>query len=525
VATSDDVIDISSHEADEISEFEPPETSKPARAKRAAKSTSKDSNAATEELADDLNGWLLTVDPGDWGTRRVAYLWRTAPVFDTKSGGRVSHIKKFRAEFDIDTIMESEGSGGYRIDVVLLPPAGGKGTRERQFYFEIMNPAFPPNLPLGDWVENGVNKRWLWSVPILRQRDLIAEQSRREELTRLGSPNNQDTTAQVVAQAVRAVRGEQEDNDSVAAQLTELVKDNNERMAALMDPSRQFDLVQKLIGLVQPKGNDPMMQFVLDELREQRAQNARLMEKVMAPPPPPPPPVDPIDGLERLAAAGSKLRSITGELFGGTGKSKSGTDWGEIFGSAVKEFLPMVPNMFNGYLNYLAFNNRPQPAPVTVNVPTPTPVEAPKPQVAPPLPPGVTQQQIDEENKRLHTLLNKYGPAIALATPFIDDYLKNGMTGYDLRDWFIQRRGMEAWVELRRDFELPERFLALLQVHPASKGKVPINDETVRFAKEFLTEQGKEEGIEPPDNDDIDDEEEDDEQQLSTTPALLHQEG
>jgi hypothetical protein len=85
----------------------------------------------------------------------------------------------------------------------------------------------------------------------------------------------------------------------------------------------------------------------------------------------------------------------------------------------------------------------------------------------------------------------KYGTLIQQCIPFLVDHFRAGMSGYDFRDWFISRHGMNWWASMRNDLKA-EGLLAAAKYDPQLWSQLQPEETAQQFFAEFFTEQGDE---------------------------------
>lgn len=102
----------------------------------------------------------LTLD--EW-ENHMAYLYRTQPMTDAKKGGASSnYVTKYGQAFDEEVVKHECGSGGYKI---LFNRIGSDGKQRtiQVYFFDILDPKFPPKIPPGSWMDDPRNEKWAWA--------------------------------------------------------------------------------------------------------------------------------------------------------------------------------------------------------------------------------------------------------------------------------------------------------------------------------------------------------------------------
>lgn len=421
--------------------------------------------------------WLANFKVDQW-THLICYLWRTAPKFDAKFGGRPTGIDKFTEPFDQDHIKRIHGSGGYRIDVCRINPATQQSGRIAQIYFEIIDQAFPPKLPYGDWVNYPENGNWKWGHLNPPKADVTIE-----EPTMLGAgPAAQTAMFNTVFDAVQRITAGNNQSAELTAQLISKLGEKDAAMLAMMDPARQFAQIQQymdMFGIKRPGsgGEDTgtgailkMMQASLDATREEMKW---WREKAMAPAQP----TQASSVIDMIVTEAPKVKEALGVLginLGGRGAAAAAATstnadlWVPVINGVTQAFAPLVP-AFAHWL--MTRNNQPaqgQQQQVQQQPPTPLPAAAQtintttvqtgapmqQPQAAPPPATGDKSAAFQQ-----------YGQLLQEIAPFLIDEWNAGNSGFDFRDWFLDRKGRQTWEALKRDIG-PETFADEMLKHP-----------------------------------------------------------
>lgn len=460
---------------------------------------------ATPADDQDIQIFFATSSDDEW-SRRAVYVWRYQPITHAKTGGKPTSCGQFCSKFDFDDMLKLHGSGHYRFDVVEFPADGnGKGKRIKQGFATIVNTQFPPKIGLGDWVDDPRNDAWKWAVPMLEAEAAEAaeeaEEDEDEEYEEHSSHQTADQMLETIKKGVDMFRGEDKGNSMVAQQIVALVKDNQEQMRALLDPDRQFTTMQKLLLLVAPKQDTTIVDILRDELKASRQELMEMRQEMRA--------TNNRPLLEQLTELIPTIKQIAPLIgLGGRTAVETGVNWGEVALGVADKLSPVLTAIIERQTVVPMQQSQPgnfQPSPQATgphgSTPqTPRPAAAPAAAAAPPpanepMPQGVTREQVAAEQERLNQIIRKHGGVFAQVAPQLVDSYQND-TGYDFRDWLIDRKGRETWRALKSDVELPERFVALTQMSPVLRGQLRPEARLFLFAKQFLTEVGEEELIE-----------------------------
>jgi len=434
----------------------------------------------------DFWAWLSQWPAEEWDYL-ICYLWRCAPVIDTTAGGRPTQLAVIGHRFDPDFIMKQYGSGRYRADISRIPKSGAKQTRIRQAYFTIHNTDYPPRVPPGDWVSDARNKNWIWGVQAAT--GMVA-----------GPGGTQVNLNELLQTSVEAIRGKNSDNGELTGAIIKMIGDNNDAIARLTNPATQIQTMRELLTLIPQKSEGEssasrMMFDFMSKMLDNQAAEIRALR----------------DNQQKQPTLREKLEEIKEAMSlmgrGPKVESNPGTDWGQVALQAIEKIAPVIPGLVFALTRD---KNQPAPNPAGPNAQTfragPTQPSAAAPQLTPapqpaaaaaprePLPEGVTPELIQEEQERLITLYNKHGELINEMMPFMVDHFQN-LTGYDFRDFFISRKGLQLWNTFRDDAggkDAPARIMALVQLNAEAAKRLSPPEKLTAFLTAFFTPQGDE---------------------------------
>lgn len=454
--------------------------------------------------------WLASFDSDQW-SNMIVYLWRCAPTVERKAAGKPTSIGKMARSFDMETILKEHGSGHYRFDVCRIPSNGSPQARIRQHYEVIMNMDYPPRVPLGDWINDPENEMWKWAEEPLKLDQ--ARTKARIEAIENGSPTTPaDPTAifSTVLEGVRSLRGEKDDNAGLAGQLLQMVMTNQETMRAMNDPTRQLTTLKALMTELSPQQRGPdmstmMLEFMRDQvtaLREELKEMRNGTNKRSV-----------VEELKEFTTVFTELAPSLGfNKRGPAGTpnpaANGGTDWGNV----IKEVGPMVLPFLTAAMQRLGNGAPPAPAQGwTPQLPAATaqPVEQQQPAHAQQQQPQQQGEQPDmstlppeqrdavlQLQAKMQACWTKYQQLITAVVPFLIDRFKARETGYEMRDWFLDRHGRNLWVQFKDDGG-PEVLTALAGTHPYLKTVLTPPEQVMQYFVEFFTE--------PEDDEDEDD--------------------
>jgi hypothetical protein len=459
------------------------------------------------------NTWdyIRSIPKSDWDENVFMYLFRTQPITDRKRTGNNLNIMKYTQPIDVDHVVKTYGSGGYRILLERYDPATRKTKAERDFYFDILNFDYPPRVPYGEWVDDERNKQWLWAKPALEAEHQKLLQ-KNGTLPAPGTPGT-DSISQATGMfraavdAVRQLRPDEtpEHQETLATTVIRLMEANHKEAIAASNPAVLFPLMKELLNSLAPKQDTTLVDILREELRAARSQ---------------PPPKSAIDQLVELEPVVTKLRG----LFGGRGGQPQQTDdrptdWWDVLKSGVERLVDVAPQIVQAITWKTAGGSPPvnpwqmTPAPQLAAAHSPFQNGAqPTAQAA------VTEQ----EKQQLYALFQKYGQLIQECLPFLLDHYKNDLGGFAFRDWFLDRKGSNLYAGMRDEIG-KEKLIMLAKLNPQLWAQLEPHEEFSIFVDEFFTPVGQE----PDDTDDDDEEDEDNEGArepiAADRPARVHQ--
>jgi hypothetical protein len=414
---------------------------------------------------------LMGMTSDDWN-QHVLYIYRLYPITDRRSSGKPIWIDKFSEAIDQGRIKGMYGSGVYRVELIQVK-AGESGKRIATSTFQILDTDYPPKVPAGDWVNDTRNADWEWCRP------------------KLGPQiSGQGSTASDIADAVTRVIKETRPESNEKEQATmvtafmEMAKSNQLLMSQLMDPGRQLQVMTAMLALL-PKAPerpavDPLVTMLMDDRKAMREELSEL-RKMLAEKP------SPKSWIETAMENEEMMRRMFGK--GQSGPQLDG--WAAVIDKAVDKIGPAVATVGTLFAQRAMMpqppaqqNGRPplQTQPAALPAPVVQPAQPPEPQQAPALD---AQQQ----------LMNKYGPIIQQAFPFLIDHFKD-RDGYEFRDWFLSpmRFGNVAWDGMRREIGIDGFVHLLASMPPEIQQQLAPPEKFKQFMAEFFSDDDPPEG-------------------------------
>jgi len=450
--------------------------------------------------------YLRSFSADDWRFLTL-YLYRTAPITQRR-GGEVN-IGVYNTPLDQADVMKEHGSGEYRMDLTQDPPGGGKRRRLRQCYFSILHPDHPPRIPVGEWADDARNEKWKWAKPSIMGNG-----------NGNGQGGNPEAIVKMVLDYVEKARPNvsKEDQTNLASKIVSMVESNQKQLLELADPTKQLSTLKSLLQAIQPEKDGSLDKFVtmlIKDREEQAKQINELMKEIRNKP-------QERGFFDQLFENSDKMEKVQNFFGGGKGKS----DWGDValnLGSKLLESLAPVavaliqrggpagqapgrgqatatpwPPAIPGRTATTKENPAANPAPATATT-------EPAAQETPAMPANVTP----EEMNILMAHMAKYGTLIQQCIPFMVDQYRAGLTGYDFRDWFIDRHGKNWWASMKADLG-PAGLIAAAKYDPALWQALQPEEKARKFFEQAFTPEGEEElpaSDQGPDDDDEDDDE------------------
>ena len=111
---------------------------------------------------------LAKIDKQDWGTRAQVRVYRLEPIIDRLRGSERKYIRVYQEPLTEEQLKVDNGSGRYRLYLNYKAAAGPEQEID-SVEIDILDMKFPPQIPLGEWVDDPRNKRWGWAKAIIQQ--------------------------------------------------------------------------------------------------------------------------------------------------------------------------------------------------------------------------------------------------------------------------------------------------------------------------------------------------------------------
>jgi hypothetical protein len=433
---------------------------------------------------DDFWLFLSGFDTDHW-QYLIAYLWRCFPITDRSTGGKPTSVCKYTRPFDLDAIMHEYGSGTYRIDLCRIAATGNKQTRIRQHYFTIMNLTFPPKVPLGDWVNSPENSMWKWAEAPLK-----ASQQAADAAPATATPTDPNQLFNTVLHGMQVLRGDQADNSTLAAQVLQMVQSSQAQMAELTDPTKQLTTLRELLNLITPpKGDSSETKLIVDllreDLKETRAELSRIRESQAGR-------KSVLEEIKEAMPMVVEFANMLGFKRAAAAGGGAASEWAGVVSAAVDKIGDHVPMIVDAIKSRNAAAPQPNIWPTLPNRQASGQTAAPAPaQETAPAQEAANMTDDQKKEQRVKALLQRYGQLIQLIAPIMVDHFRSHYSGYDFRNWFLDRHGLLNWTGLK-DEGGAELLTEIAQAHPMLKTALAPPERLLAFLAEFFTERGQE---------------------------------
>lgn len=383
----------------------------------------------TVKRKEDMEIWqrIRAIPPDQWGEsgRYYIYLYQLEPFNNIKTQGMPGYLMKYyEPVLDPQVIMEQYGSGKYHIKFKQNMHGLKRDKLIGQYTFEIVNPLYPPKLPVDLWRKDERNARWLAMMP---PKDKAAQPAAQDSAGMFKT--FLDIQDRIEDRVMRNMPPQPEPNP---------------------DPADQFSTVvataKDLLSMAQPKGDSDMMKFLLSRLEAAENRTAQLMDKLFDKPSASGVGAsDPVEMFDKMMDRVDKFQErvdkfkerITPEASTETHASRM-NGWQEFALECVKGIFSSqaAANLSQGFLIWMsskAMVANPNGAPASQSA------QPSAGQLPAPAPAGtkLTAQQ----------LAQMIGPQ--LISPLMLHLSDPEKDGYDLAQWVIDGKGQEAYEFVR----------------------------------------------------------------------------
>ncbi len=382
----------------------------------------------------------------DW-EKHLLYLYRLQPLVDRTSGGDPKYILKYQEAIDEDRVMQDHGSGVYQLRLTKAKEGTAKTNEIERHQFEIFNIKFPPQIPVGVWLDDHRNERWKGFKEIM-------------QTAPAASAANGNGTSQDVGKLVQTIGKELRDGQvdptkqfeaQTAAYQTGLRQGIETGKAAPAGGESKLleTVLTALLSRPEPKTDNSVVQVLTLQLEAEREQRKADREQAKA---------DREAADKRADSAEKRHNDLMQVML--SKKEKSGTDviqqftsmfnmfkgitegglgatddsWAGILKEGVREALPhlapslapMIGGMVTGAEQFAGGGPRPAPGPQRT-APQPAAAAAPADHAAAP-PPAQ-----DPHMGAYHCVFMNQAALL--------NAVKSGKSGIDFGDWLVEGHG------------------------------------------------------------------------------------
>lgn len=358
---------------------------------------------------------IARIDRADWGTRAKIKLYRLQPLINRLVGSEHRFVTIYEEVISEQKIKVDHGSGRYRLYLNYKVPAGVEEKELDSIEIDILDPAYPPKIPPGEWMEDPRNKQWAWAKPPGASNSPYG-----------GYPTPPPAATTPLADLAEVFR--------VA---NDMRKETREEIAASAPPPPPTPPTAPTVDpwaaaerILNMRSENPMVTILTGqiaamqtEISESRKEQSRLQSEMFAAQLaaikaqiPNEKPKTLIEQATELATAADKLKS----LLGGNGTEATAAPRSRMSGT-MEFFSDLLPKVFNSpIVNAIATRLASAPAPVQANGAAPVNGTVPRPQPA---------AQPQNEQEEMFQWVN-----VAI-TPALVDYLENDLSGSDFAEW------------------------------------------------------------------------------------------
>jgi hypothetical protein len=427
----------------------------------------------------------------DWQARAKVKVYRLKPIYDMLIGSKRKYIRIYELGAPTEEQIKHDcGSGRYRLYLNFKTDGADHEKELASVEIDILDPAFPPNLPVGDWLNDEANREWRWARPLLeaREAEAAAKVANKNERAAASSSGNMLEAVQVLGELQdRAEERARERIDSGRPQT--------------WDPAQQLATVvtaaKDIAGALKATPENPIPAFISEqmtamrtELADARRRSDTLMDKLLdMARAPQPQQQNGLSAVKEIMQGIKDFLPTVRDLWPNAPediaervvKSKMGP-WQEFFAPVLPRLVdalaPIMPAMAAGLMGGNG-PARPPGMPPQARLPNPA-----MPQPSPQSPPQ------------------------AQHAPNLDEMLLNALTsdrdGGEFADSLVMLFGQQGQLMYRQAASLGEQgLLTLIQQRPVWNQLGPLQSKVPAFVHEFI-EWGQEpqeemaEGAEPP---------------------------
>jgi hypothetical protein len=405
---------------------------------------------------------LTAYTEAEW-ERLILYLYRLEPITDRFAGGNsIKFIAKYVHAIDEEVVMKDHGSGKYRLMLNESTAVSKKTKPIASVEFAILNPAYPPKIPLGEWIDDTRNKQWAWAKAA-PPAEPVPETGKSEQGHRDGL--SASDLFRLTREMVRELAPKQDANSVTTAVVDALKTSYSEAFKVAQvqarggDDSKLFDLIKAILQKPEKTGEDSHQKFLYDQLAEERKRNHDLMMKLL----------EKKEGSDEKAGITDRIieRAID-NLLGdeGTRGPRGKWAWAAPY---LPQALDIAGKAVNGLTQMLSFGlGRRAPAsnPAAGMGAAPPPEH---PQQIPPTP--------AEGDPMMNMLLQQIGDPLL-------NHLHGGQRGEEFGDWLVSGFGTSAPPQVKGLGK--DKIVAAIKLTPLWPSIAPVEQRFLEFLDELL---------------------------------------
>jgi hypothetical protein len=414
-----------------------------------------------QRFFDKLTGYT----EAEW-ERLILYLYRLEPITDRFAGGNsIKFIAKYVHAIDEEVVMKDHGSGKYRLMLNESTAASKKTKPIASVEFAILNPAYPPKIPLGEWIEDARNKQWAWAkaAPVESNPETgkTEHQGHRDGLSA-------SDLFRLTREMVRELAPKQDANSVTTAVVDALKTSYSEAFKVAQvqarggDDSKLFDLIKAILQKPEKTADDPHQKFLYDQLAEERKRNHELMMKLL----------EKKEGGDEKAGITDRIleRAIDNLLDGGDEGARGPRGKWAWAAPYLPQALDIAGKAVNGLTQMLTFGLGRRGAAAATN-------PAPGGTAAPPEHPQQIQPAPAKGDPMMNMLLQQIGDPLL-------NHLHNGQRGEEFGDWLVTGFGTSAPPQVKGLGK--DKIIAAIKLTPLWPNIAPVEQRFSEFLDELL---------------------------------------
>jgi hypothetical protein len=447
--------------------------------------------------------WIKSFPPTEWQELLYMYLYRCEPFTDRKQTGNHNYIRKYSEPIEEEDVKVQFGSGRYKLMLIRFNPQTEKYERVETHYFSIMDAAFPPKIPLGEWVDDDRNKDWAWCRP-----QLEAEAAKAKTNAPVGAGGMPDVAVFNAVwdrmEKIPGFLGKGRDELSAMAQLV-VQTVQGQLKANGESQNNMLAVVDRIIGSLKPgDGPNTLMTLVTGqltalqaELAEERKFNRELLTKIGEP--------KQQRSLKDELADMATIKEIGRNLFGrGGGESSGGATMADVVRDIGGKVIDTGGNILDAYFRWKAAGSPPRQRPTTINAnPQLTAPSATQPAGAHADTKPKTKEE--EQVEQMQRINQEFGWMFDRLAPELVNIFLDDAPGMVFRDWFIDEYGKFIYNQVK-NFS-PETILTLIEIRK-QQAELSVKErlqqlrppeKVTQFVQEFLSDAEAPEEDDTPD--------------------------